>query len=564
MIRLLALTVLLGGCASAPRGGIPAGGADLVLRNGVFVTMDDDRPRASAVAIDGGRIVAVGHDRDIFPWTGPKSRIVDLRGRAVLPALTDGHAHLSGLGLAMISADLGGCVSADDCARRLLPSLASAPRGGWIQGEGWDQNLFPDKQFPRSGALDRVVSDRPVWLSRIDGHAGWANATALRLAGVTAATRDPEGGRILRDETGAPTGVLVDAAQGLVSRLIPEPSVEDRKAAILRAQERVLKEGLTEVHEMAIDSATVRAYRELEREGRLRLRVYAFLHVDSKAGLDELLSRPPEPAKEDALFRARGVKMFADGALGSRGAALLAPYSDEPSNTGLLTTPPETIERAARKALENGWQLAVHAIGDRGNRVVLDAYAKAGCAAAKDHRFRVEHAQVVTLSDIPRFKELGVLASMQPRHATSDMPWAEARLGPERLKGAYAWRRLLDAGARIVAGSDFPVEPSAPILGLYAALTRQDERGLPEGGWTADQRLRFDEAVRAFTSDAAYGAFEERWRGTAAQGQAADLTVFDRDISEASPAALRESAVDMTIIGGRVVFERNAADPKAN
>jgi predicted amidohydrolase YtcJ len=512
--------------------------ADLVLRGGEIVTEDPAQPHARALALRGGEIVAVGDDAAVAPLMGAKTRVVELRGRAVVPALTDAHAHLVGLGFTRAMVDLRGARSAEECARRVAAAAKSIKRA-WILGRGWDQNRFPDKAFPTHATLDRVAPDRPVFLDRVDGHAGWANAEAMRRAGITRATADPSGGRIIRDPHGEPTGIFIDRAMSLVEKAIPAPTAAEIEAAIVRAQELVLAEGLTEVHEMGISAATVEVYRALARDGRLKLRVYAMASADDA---DTLVSHPPERSESRALFTLRGIKLYIDGALGSRGAALLAPYSDDPNNSGLLLTKPERVEELARRAVKSGWQIAVHAIGDRGNRIVLAAYEKAGVTPAQ--RFRIEHAQVVALDDFARFGKFGIVASMQPTHATSDSPWAEARLGKQRLKGAYAWRRMLDAGAPLAFGSDFPVEEPSVVAGFRAAVER--------GGWTVDQKLTLDETLRAFTTGAAFAAFEEGWRGRAARGMAADLTVFDRPVKK-----LLTARVDLTIVDGRIVYERH-------
>ena len=506
--------------------------ADLLIRNA------DGPP----IAIADGRIAAVGGDAE--KRAGLKTRIIDARGATVLPALTDAHAHLFGLGMSLDQLDLRDCDSPDACAERVR---AHADRD-WILGRGWDQNRWRSKEFPTSAMLDRVIADRPVWLRRVDGHAGWANSRALAKGGVTKATQDPAGGRIVRDAQGNPTGVLVDEAMALVERAIPEPQAAARERMILAAQKVALSLGLTCVHDMGIDATTAGVYRKLEKDGKLLLRVYAFAGAGEA---DQLLTQSPEPG--GAMFTMRAIKLYADGALGSRGAALLAPYSDDPGNTGLVITPPEEIERVARLALARGWQVGVHAIGDRANRNVLDAFERAGCALTRDHRFRIEHAQVVAPADIARFAKLGVIASMQPTHATSDMPWAEARLGRDRLAGAYAWRRFLDARVHVAFGSDFPVERVDPLDGIYAAVTRQDKTGQPPGGWLPGQKLTLAEAERAFSEEAAYAAFQEPWRGRIAVGQAADLTVLDRKIDGAH---LLGAKVVLTIVAGRVVFEQ--------
>lgn len=552
------LPLFAGACTPPPAPGdpmraasrsAPAEPAEIVLSGGTVLGAGG----ATAIALRGGRIVGVGDAGSLARFRGPGTRWVELGGRSVTVALTDAHAHLISLGLQLDQAELRGCTSADECASRAAAHRGS--RGAWTLGSGWDQNLFADKALPHRRALDAVLPDRPVWLERIDGHAGWANSAALKAAGVTKTTPDPPGGRIVHDTKGEPTGVLVDAAMGLIERAVPPADEAAREQAIERAQALALSKGLTEVHEMGIDEAEVATFRRLEREGRLKLRVMAYASGGSEAARAALFARSPDPPRPGAMFRLGGIKVYADGALGSRGAALLEPYTDEPEQRGLVVTEPTALEEASRRALASGWQLAVHAIGDRANRTVLDAFERAGCRG-RDVRFRVEHAQIIDPADIPRFAALGVLASMQPTHATSDMPWAPTRLGPNRLAGAYAWRALLDAKAHLPAGSDAPVEPIDPVFGLYAFVTRQDHKGQPPGGWQPGQRLRLDEAVRAFSEEAAFAVFEERWRGRAAEGMAADLTVFDRRLDESAPASIRDAKAVMTIVGGKIVYER--------
>jgi predicted amidohydrolase YtcJ len=512
--------------------------ADLVLRNGDVLTGDPAHPHAHALAIRSGIIAVVGNVGDVDKLVGKSTRVIDLHGRAVVAALTDAHAHLAGLGLAATAVDLRGCASAADCGQRVARAVhdGRGTRGDWVLGRGWDQNRFPDGKFPTHAALDHIA--HPVFVERIDGHAGWANAAALARAHVDRSTPDPAGGRIVRDDHGEPTGVFVDNAMSLVDRAVPAPTPAELEAAILRGQELALAAGLTEIHDMGIGHDEAALYARLAADGRLHLRVYAF---GAAADADRLLAHPPAAARPGALFTLRGIKLYADGALGSRGAALLAPYTDDPHNRGLTLTPEAVIEKIARAAVAAGWQVAVHAIGDRANHEVLDAYSHAGVGPAQ--RFRIEHAQVVALDDIPRFARLGVIASMQPTHATSDAPWAEKRLGKERLRGAYAWRRMLSAGVRLAFGSDFPVEEPSIVAGLRAGVERDH--------FTIDQRLTLDETLAAFTTGAAFAAFEESWRGRAMPGMAADLTVFDR------PAAdLLHARVDATVVAGRVVYER--------
>jgi predicted amidohydrolase YtcJ len=514
--------------------------------------MDPAHPRAHAVGIRGGRFVAVGDDDLVSALAGPSTRIVELHGRTVLPGLTDAHAHLSSLGQTMEQVDLRGCDSPEVCATRAKEHGRSGP-GQWVLGMGWDQNLFRDKQFPTHQPLDQALPGRPAWLRRVDGHAGWANAQALALAGVTKDTKDPPGGKIERESDGSPTGVLVDAAATLVERVVPPPDGEERERAILRAQSEALAHGLTEVHEMGIDAATITAYRHLAETGKLAIAVYAFASGEHRRELSgehawgDVLSHAPDANTREAMFRLRGIKIWADGALGSRGALLLEPYSDDPATRGTVVTPESVIESLARRALANGWQVAVHAIGDAANRSTLDAFERAGLTQKAGRRFRIEHAQIVALSDIPRFHALGVIASMQPTHATSDMAWAEARVGASRLVGAYAWRRFLDAKVTIAGGSDFPVEAVDPIRGgLYSAVTR--------GGWRLEEKMTFDEAVYAFTRGAAYAAFEESWRGQVSVGFDADLTVLDRDVLT-DARALHDGKASMTVVRGRIAYE---------
>jgi predicted amidohydrolase YtcJ len=474
----------------------------------------------------------------------------------VVPSLTDAHGHVVGLGLALVRVDLRNCRSPEDCASGVRDMLGKVPAGAWIQGRGWDQNLYPDQQFPTRAVLDSVAPNTPVFLRRVDGHAAWANSEALRRAKITRDTPDPPGGKILKDAKGEPTGILVDRAEELVDRALPPPSKEEVEQAILRAQDLLLSEGLTSVHEMGILVDVADVYLALARSGRLKIRVYAHWAAEP-ATLEEAFRRGPlKAAGPDDLFTLRSIKVYADGALGSRGAHLKAPYSDDPHNNGLVLTPMSQVEEISRRALAAGFQVSTHAIGDAANHDVLEAYARASVTPAA--RFRIEHAQIVDLADIPRFAQLGVIASVQPTHATSDMPWAEKRVGRARLAGAYAWRRFLAAGVPLGFGSDFPVELSDPRLGLFAAIARTDLHGQPPGGWLPDQRLTVEETLRAFTSGAAYAAFEEGWRGELKPGMAADLTVFDGPLD--TPEHIVKRKVLMTIVAGRVVYDARTSE----
>jgi len=424
-----------------------------------------------------------------------------------------------------------------------------------VTGRGWDQNDWERKSFPTWKDLEGTESN-PVFLERIDGHAAWLNAKALEECGIGPSTADPPGGRILRDARGRPTGVLVDEAVELAARAIPEPSFDEQLARLQEAISLCNRYGLTGVHDAGVDSLGLELYRRLYREGKLDLRVYAMLSVEDRGFLKKNLALGPGE-ECGGLLSIRAVKLFADGALGSRGAALIEPYSDDPGNRGLLVTPPDELRSLVREVMAAGFQPCIHAIGDRGNRLALDAIEEAVKATGRsDLRPRIEHAQVVAPADFDRFAELGVIASMQPTHATSDMPWAERRLGPERIKGAYAWRKLMDRGVHLALGSDFPVEKVDPMLGIYAAVTRQDLEGNPPGGWYPQERMTREEAIRGFTWEAAYASFAQDRRGSLEVGKDADLTVLDGDPFEVPASEIPKIQVLYTIVAGRIVYER--------
>ena len=526
--------------------------AELVLHGGRVLTMDPARPDATAIAVVAGRVAVVGSDADALAFVGPDTRVIDLAGRTVTPGLVDGHCHLFGLGREFEQLSFRGLDSAAAVAAVVARAAKTRPAGEWLLGRGWDQNRWTPAEFPTRGLLDIAAPAHPVAIRRIDGHALWVNGAALAAAAIDSRTSDPAGGRIVRDARGEPTGVLIDNAADLVFARLPPDSAEARARQILAGATRAVAAGLTGVHEMGIDDATVAVYRKLVAEGRLPLRVYAFLQGEGQ--LDTLAARVPDRDPDGtARFVLRAVKLYADGALGSRGAALLAPYADDPGNVGLVLATEAELAHAVDAAVASGWQLGVHAIGDRANRMVLDAFAR---AVGGDRRFRIEHAQVVAPEDLGRFAALGVAAAMQPTHATSDMAWADERLGPARLVGAYAWRTLLASGAHVIGGSDFPIEDVPPLLGLYAAVTRMDAKGNPPGGWLPDERLTLEQALSLYTVEPAWAAFAERQRGRIALGFVADLTVFDGPL--APDRSLLERQVDLTIVGGSVVYARAA------
>ncbi len=549
-VALLTLaSAVTGNTQPAPVAGPGAG----MLVNARILTLTDSRPIAEAIAWDAtGRIVAVGTREEVVAHA-PGAKLHDAGGATVVPGLIDAHAHLMGLGLALMNADLVGTRSKSDVLARLRDFEKSLPQGAWLLGRGWDQNDWPEKFFPTAADLDAAFPDRPVWLERIDGHAGWANSAAMRrVARDLAGDWQPDGGRIVRD-VGKPTGVFVDAATSIVSDVVPPPDDAFRKEALTRALAATASVGLTGVHDMGTSAADLDLFGNFAGQGRLTLRVVAYADGDSRALDDRCRSGPY--MHPSGRVRMSGVKFYADGALGSRGAALIEPYSDDPGNRGILVTPPEMLRAGMEKARRCGLQVATHAIGDRGNRLVLDDYAEVlGKDAAGDHRWRIEHAQVVSLADIPRFARLNVIASMQPTHATSDMPWAEARIGRVRLAGAYAWRRFEQAGVRLALGSDFPVESVDPRLGLYAAVTRQDLDGEPPGGWLPDQKLSPLEALRGFTTDAAWAGFMEDEVGRLAPGLRADFVVLDADPLASPPERMPKIRVLSTWIDGIAVY----------
>ena len=519
-----------------------------LFAGGTFAAGPAQSPQKNwAVFVSGGVIRDMG-PADVMRKAHAGATIVDTTGATVLPGLTDAHGHLYGLGLSLDVVNLVDTKSYDEVVAR-VKERAGTP-GTWILGRGWDQNDWAVKEFPNAAALDAAIPDQPVWLRRVDGHAGLANHAAMRAAGVTAATQDPEGGKIIRDANGQPAGVFVDAAMELIDARVPPPTPEQRKARVLAAANAIAANGLTEMHDAGIDGNTIVAVQELIDEKRFPIRVYAMI-ADNDALLDTWFRSKPL-IDYGGRFTVRSVKLYADGALGSRGAALLEPYSDDPGNTGLMLARPEHMEDVARRARAAGFQVNTHAIGDRGVRNVIDAYEAAG--VTPNDRFRVEHLQVIAPSDVPRLARNGIIASMQPTHATSDMPWAERRLGAERIKGAYAWRTVLDSGARLALGSDFPVEDVNPFFGIYSAVTRQDHDGQPAGGWYPEQRLTLAEAIRGFTSDAAYAAFEESSRGTIEPGKLADFTIVEGDFYVMPQAELFRTKVRMTVVNGEVVY----------
>jgi predicted amidohydrolase YtcJ len=505
------------------------------------------------VISDNGKVIATGDSALLDDY--PQATRIDATGRYVLPGLIDAHAHMFNLGYLEITLNLSGTPSVDDAVQQIADYAAANRYTDWILGRGWNQVLWPIKEFPKSSDIDAVVKDRPVWLRRIDGHAGWANSKAMHVAGINDNTPDPVGGKIVRDTSGKATGVLVDNAMSLLESHIPAPGKDEIRKSYRRAIRRVVSLGMTGVHDTGINTQEAEVYMSMADDGELDMRIYAMVS-DAGKNLDAI-GKPLIAYGGDKLEIA-AVKLYSDGALGSRGAALLEPYSDDSENRGLPFWTAEKLLAFTKKANDMGFQVGIHAIGDLGNRMALDAFEEAQGGRHSDLRNRVEHAQIISLDDVPRFAELGVIASMQPTHATSDMNMAEDRLGPDRLKGGYAWRKLLDSGAVLASGSDFPVELPNPFYGLYAAVTRQDRNGMPEGGWYIEEGLTRAEALHSFTLAAAYAAHQEDRMGSLEPGKWADFIMVDRDYFTIPNSEIDDIQVIGTWVGGKRVF--NASD----
>jgi len=510
-------------------------------------------PEEAARELRTGKVVATGDAKDLRRRF-PAAQIIDGNGRCLLPGLIDAHGHVFELGFATARIRLWDTQSLAEAQQRIRGYAAANPNRNWLQGSGWNQVKWQLGRFPSASELDAAVADKPVVLSRVDGHAKWLNTKAMQAAGITRDTPDPPGGRIERDAAGNPSGVLVDKAMALVDRVVPEPTDDDRRTALKAAMAQMNSVGLTGVGDAGDDASEIAMYRQLGDQQQLSVRAYVMIR-DVGPDFMSLSRNGPLVGYADDHLTIRAVKLFADGALGSRGAALLAPYSDAPSQHGLLFMSDAEMQGKIETALRAGYQVNIHAIGDAANHQVLDAFDAAyKIVGGRDLRNRIEHAQVVTPSDIPRFKQLALIASMQPTHATSDMNMAEDRIGKERLDGAYAWRTFLDQGTRIAGGSDFPVESDNPFFGLHAAVTRTDHDNRPAGGWHAEQAMSLLEAFRAFTLDAAYAEHDEQRIGSLEPGKWADFILVDRDLFKIAPADIWKIKVRQTWVGGRRVY----------
>lgn len=533
---------------------------ETIYHNALIYTVDAEHPRADALAVQDGKILAIGDLSSVEKACGPAARMIDLRGRCVLPGLIDAHGHMSGLGAyALGQLDLSAAKSFDDVIAAVREKVKTAKPREWILGGRWDHESWPTRTLPTHAALSAVSPLNPVWLTRVDGHAGIANAAALRACNISRMSVAPPGGEIVHDASGEPTGVLIDNAMNLISEgraaLGGAVRPSGARELLVAAQDACLKFGLTGVHDAGVSPLDIETYRHLDAAHQLRLRVYAM--IASPYAVAYFNANPPRSGDH---LTVRAAKVIADGAMGSRGALMLEPYSDRPRGddgkpyVGLAVTSVATLRGICEDAVKRNYQVCTHAIGDRANRETLDAYESALKSAPGDRRFRVEHVQLLSPDDIPRFAKLGVIASMQATHCTSDMRWVDERVGPKRAKSAYAWASLLKNGARIAGGSDFPVESQNPFLGIYAAVTRQNLEQQPAGGWHADECMTRAQALRAYTLDAAYAAFEENEKGSLAPGKLADFIVIDRDIMTCPPREIADARVLMTIIGGETVY----------
>jgi predicted amidohydrolase YtcJ len=557
LIEGLTICAVFSGAAAAWAAGP---GADVLFAGGNVYTGNPRQPRAEAIAVKGDRIVFVGSNKEGKAFAGPGARVVELGGGTVVPGMADAHVHLAGVGEREMTLNLEGTRSLAELLSRLKQRVDSAAPDAWVTGRGWIETFWTPPVFPTRWDLDKVAPKNPVYITRADGHGGVANSAALARAGITGATAAPFGGDIVKDKkTGEPTGMLVDTAQSLVTRHVPPPSDAERTQALLVGANRMTALGWTQVQIAGNSWAEVDRLRQLYRDKKMKLRVYNAIRGPG-ADADRLLEQGPSVNEFDGRLTVRTIKISIDGALGSRGAALLAPYADA-EGTGLLIQKQEVLKPLLEKALRKGIQLEVHAIGDRANRTILDLYEQAFAAvppaqrAVAEPRWRVEHAQILHPTDIPRFARLKVIASMQPSHAISDLHFATRRLGVPRLEGAYAWQRLRRAGAQIAGGSDAPVERGEPLIELYAGIARKDLGGGRGPGWHPEEALTRPQTLELFTRGAAQAAFEEDRRGTIEVGKLADLTVFATDIMKVPEAEILRSRCTMTVIGGEVVHE---------
>ena len=547
--------------------------ADSIIYGGTIYTVGGQHTTVEAVAVRGDKILAVGAMDEITSYKGDSTKMIDLKGKTMTPGFIEGHGHFMGLGYNKLQLDLLDVTSYDELIHRVEEAVRKAQPGEWITGRGWHQDKWDSipkpviKGFQTHDRLSAISPDNPIFLKHASGHAAFANAKAMEIAGVLAMSKenlqnmDVEGGEIIKDELGNPTGIFSETAQGIIAQHVPESSREQDNKALAQAVKACHENGITSFHDAGVGKDHIALFKEAKADGKLGVRMYVMLTGWDRELLEDWYKKGAEIDTVDHLLTIRSVKLNCDGALGARGAWLLKEYSDRPGHFGHETLPMDFVLETSRKALESGFQVCAHAIGDRANKEILDRYEQAfkeQPEAADGHRFRIEHAQHLHPDDIPRFAELGVIPAMQAIHMSSDRPWAIDRLGQERIEqGAYVWQKLLQSGARIVNGTDVPVEPIDPIACFYASVSRKTLKGTPDGGYEPSQRMTREQALRSYTIDAAYGAFEEDVKGSIAPGKLADFTVFSQDIMTVPEDQMLQTEVDMTIVGGKVVYSRS-------
>ncbi len=548
-------------CLSFPAWSSPAG--DLLIHGGTIYTVDDSRPTAEAVVIADGIIRFVGAEAKTKPFVGSNTKTLDLAGKTMIPGFIESHGHLMSLGRTLQELDLSDVSSYQALVKKVATAVADANPGEWILGRGWHQSKWNPKPkvmvngFQTHADLSAISPDNPVMLAHASGHAIFVNAKAMALVGIDSSTRFDDGGEIMQDDNGEPTGILTENAMLLVERELPQPTVESERSALTLALAELARNGITSFQDAGSLSAEIDIIRGFQKADKLTSRLWLMIAGWEPDLLQEWLKNGPDIDRENHRLTVRGIKLSADGALGSRGAWLLQPYADRPGHSGAATIPMTTVYQVSKAALKSGFQLGVHAIGDRANREVLDQFEKAFDGKQSAARFRIEHAQHLSAEDIPRFAKLGVIASMQGIHMSSDRPWAIDRLGRERIvEGAYVWRKLKDSGAVIINGTDVPVEPVNPIASYYSLVTRKTLAGTPKNGYEPAQKLTRMEALKTYTLDAAYGAFEEDSKGSIETGKLADFTILSHDILTVPEEQLLDVRVEQTIVGGDVIYSR--------
>jgi len=546
--------------------------ANTIFINGIIYTVSEDQPKVEAVAVLDGKIIAVGDNVSILKFRGEKTKTIDLQGKMMTPGFIDSHAHFMGLGYAQMNLDLMGVTSYEELVEKVQERVGQLQPGAWIVGRGWHQDKWDSitapivHGFPTHDLLSLVSPDNPVYLRHASGHLGLANAKAMEIAGIDATSESDEGGDIFKDDSGNPTGIFNETAQSLIGNFIPESDEKQDQLAFEFATNECLANGITSFHDAGVNLNTIQLYKKNLADGKMKVRIYAMLDGSDKALLNNYYDQGPEIGLGNDFLTIRSIKLYSDGALGSRGAWLLEPYLDMPGEFGHSTTPLEEINKVCVEAIQHGFQVCTHAIGDRANKEVLNQYESAFISTdclSSDFRFRIEHAQHLHPDDIPRFHEMGVIPAMQTIHLSSDRPWAINRLGEQRIvEGAYVWQKLLKSGAVVINGTDAPVEPVNPIDCFYASVTRKTLKGVPPGGYEPEQKMKREQALRSYTLSAAFGAFEENIKGSIDPGKYADFTVFDLDIMTIPEDDLLKTKVLMTIVNGEVVYADESVQNK--